>query len=81
MVEHLIHGGKDIIDHIVRLFNLILKHFPPDILKGAIIILPKPGKPPSIQKINRGITLLYTVYKLLEKMRYERIKKYIMKIN
>ena len=55
--EHLIHGGKDIIDHIVRLSNLILEHehFPPDQLKGAIIILPKPGKPPNIQKNNRGI--------------------------
>ena len=81
--EHLIHGGKDIIDHIVRLFNLILEHehFPPDLLKGAIIILPKSGKPPSIQKNNRGITLLSTEYKLLEKVLYERIKKYFMKIN
>ena len=81
--EHLINGGKDIIDHIVRLFNLILEHghFPPDLLKGAIIILPTPGKPPSIQKNNRGITILSTVYKLLEKVLYERIKKYVMKIN
>ena len=64
--EHLVHGGKDIIDHIVRLFNLILKyeHFPPDLLKEAIIILPKPGKPPSIQKNNRGITPISTMYKL-----------------
>ena len=63
--EHLIHGGKDIIDHIVRLFNLILEHehFPPDLLKGAIIILPKPGKPPSIQKNNRGITLYINYWK------------------
>ena len=35
--------------------------------KGLLCPLPKPGKDPAIKDCNRGITLLSTLYKLLEK--------------
>ena len=77
--EHLKYSGDLTKSTITWMFNKIVeKEFIPKSLKrGFIISLPKPNKDPTVKSDNRGITLLSVLYKLLEKIIYEREKQWI----
>ena len=72
--EHLKHSGVVVKSIVTWLLNGIIKlsEIPARLKKGLIISIPKPEKDSLIKDNNRGLTLLPTIYKLLEKVIIKR---------
>jgi hypothetical protein len=73
--EYIKHGPPSIYNHIASLFNNIAAtgSFPPDILQGTLIPIPKPGKPSGPPDNFRPIILLNIIRKILATCILKRI--------
>jgi hypothetical protein len=74
--EHIIYGGKHLLDHLLALYRLIIQseYIPEPFRSGMIIPIYKgKGKPKSDPNSYRGITLTSSLGKLFEKIILERI--------
>ena len=74
--EHLSNGTEVLYNHIAWLFTLMIQrtHVPPEMKKGIVITILKPGKKEKRNPDNyRGINLLPVMYKLFEKVSLVRI--------
>ena len=80
--EHLKNLGTNGTEVLVWIMNSIIKNecIPPTLKKGLLCPLPKSGKDPSLKDHNRGITLLTTIFKLLEKIILSREKSWFSNI-
>ena len=74
--EHLKHLGEKGMYCLTDMLNCMIECecVPAELKKGLLCPLPKPGKNPMFKDCNRGITLLSTVYKLLERIIIDREK-------
>ena len=74
--EHLKNLGANGIHILVWIMNTIVEteNIPQSLKKGLLCPLPKSRKDPTVKDFNRGITLLNTIYKLLEKIILNREK-------
>ena len=73
-LEHMLHSGVLTKATITWLTNVIAlkEEIPASYKKGLLVSIPKQGKDPVIKTNNRGITLLPTLYKLLERFILKR---------
>ncbi len=79
--EHLKYGGKALHEHLVHLLNGILhvERVPKPIKRGVLITIHKGTcKYKDDRKNHRGITLLNTMYKLLEMIMLQRFQAQIL---
>jgi hypothetical protein len=77
--EHILFGGKALWSHLTCMFQSIYAKeiFPSDMKRGLIITLLKDSSKPSYDLDNyRGITLLPTLYKLMELIMRDRIERW-----
>ena len=79
--EHLHHAGVIVRSIITMLLNGIIKcsKIPQRLKKGLIVSIPKPNKDSHVKGNNRGLTLLPTIYKVLEKVIMMRENDWIQK--
>ena len=68
--EHLKHSGLVAKSMITWLVNGMISHhsIPDSLKKGLIVSIPKPEKDSAVKDNNRGLTLLPSLYKVLEKV-------------
>ena len=68
--EHVIYSGVLARSTLTWLMNGMINScvIPPRLKKGLIVSIPKPNKDCLIKENNRGLTLLPTYYKILEKL-------------
>ena len=80
--EFLLHLGKYATTWLAKFFTNIMEtgHIPRSMKRTKIIAVLKPGKPSEEPKSYRPIALLSTMYKLLERLIYNRISTEILKI-
>ncbi len=75
--EHIKYGGKMLKKHLVHLYNGIIKveKIPKSMKRGILITLHKGSRKYEDDRRNhRGLTLLNTLYKILETLKLQRIK-------
>ena len=77
--EHVIYSGLTTKSIITWLLNGMIKYaeIPQRLKKGLIVSIPKPNKETLIKGNNRGLTLLPTIYKILEKIIMYRENEWI----
>ena len=77
--EHIKHSGKLTLATLTWIMNKIIwkEKLPISYKRGYIISLPKPNKDKRVKDNNRGITLLTTFYKLLERIIFKREKPWL----
>ncbi|XP_033756185.1 uncharacterized protein LOC117338930 [Pecten maximus] len=83
IVEHIRYGGTVLKKVLVILFNIIidLEDYPKHFKKGIVITLFKGGKKDRLDMHNyRDITLTPVLQKIFEKIMYQRISKYCLKV-
>ena len=80
--EFLLHCGKYAKRWLAEFFTDIMTHglIPQQMKRSKIIALLKPGKPSNEPKSYRPIALLSSVYKLLERLLYNRIAAKILEV-
>jgi hypothetical protein len=80
--EFLIHCGKYATKWLTQFFTDILSsgNMPDKMKRAKIIAILKPGKPPDHPKSYRPIALLSVIFKLLEKLLYNRISPKILEV-
>ena len=79
--EHLKYGGRTLYEHLVHLLNGILnvEQVPKTLKRGVLITIHKgTNKYKDDRKNHRGITLLNTIYKLLEMIMLQRFQTQIL---
>lgn len=74
------HSGKKVVTYLCEIFNACarMEYFPRPWKHALIVMLPKPGKNPTIPNNHRPISLLNSMGKILEKLILNRLKIHIM---
>ncbi len=78
--EHVKYGGDALIDHLTHLFNSVrtAENVPRKLKRGLLITLHKGSHKYSDDRRNhRGITLLNSIYKLMESLMLKRLKTWL----